>query len=351
MKPVLQSIFLGFALTVAFQTTVQAQQSYALKPYAITLPRVTTTQQVNPATVPQQAGNVVYNTTEQKVAVSTGADRFGNGQWQYLSAGTIDNREFKNAIAFSTTAVTRACGTTATGPCDPVATYNFIVPAGVTRFLVELWGGGEGGGKYQPDAPPTYCTNGGQAGGYVRKYVDVVAGETIVSIVVGSAGSGIRTLYSGLISSTSGPFDGQNSFISYARSTLTAFGGSADFGPRSGTDNLPGIPAIMIPGHGPGPISLETQQRSSTRFDDVIKASDGGLAYGTLLGPAGQGMLLRYEVGSDSPDLTMNETFATGSFPGGGGGCGYRTTSTLPFGFIASGHSGQGGFGYVIIRW
>lgn len=54
-----------------------AQQSYSFKPYAITLPQVSTTQQENPATVPQSAGNVGYNTSEQKVAINTGGAATG----------------------------------------------------------------------------------------------------------------------------------------------------------------------------------------------------------------------------------------------------------------------------------
>jgi hypothetical protein len=48
-----------------------AQQTYALKPYSVALLQLNTAQQSTSAT--QQAGNIVYNTDEQKVAFHNGS--------------------------------------------------------------------------------------------------------------------------------------------------------------------------------------------------------------------------------------------------------------------------------------
>ncbi|TAE23660.1 MAG: hypothetical protein EAZ91_21685 [Cytophagales bacterium] len=64
-------------LLTSLGNSLFAQQTYALKPYAITLPRLTTAQQSTSAL--QQAGNIVYNTDEQKMAIHNGSS------WQYIA--------------------------------------------------------------------------------------------------------------------------------------------------------------------------------------------------------------------------------------------------------------------------
>ena len=82
-----------------------------------------------------------------------------------------------------------------------IASQNFIVPAGVTRILVEMWGGsgagGNGGsGGSIESCVLLFCTRefyrggnggGGGAGGYVRDVIEVTPGETL-AIELGARG-------------------------------------------------------------------------------------------------------------------------------------------------------------------
>lgn len=86
------------------------------------------------------------------------------------------------------------------GPPGPVGQMNgirdftndgtFTAPDGVTRVLIEAWGGGAGGGGGALNAPGTDPTGGGGGGGgYVHGLVDVVPGQTYnISIGIGGTG-------------------------------------------------------------------------------------------------------------------------------------------------------------------
>lgn len=166
------SRFYALFVLLTFSIAAHGQQPFAIKPYAITLPQVTTTQQTNPATVPQSQANLVYNTSVDKLALNTG------GQWQYLVTNSDLNAEFPNFAAYQ---------------------YSFgsvyqcwTIPAGVTKFAIELWGAGTGGNKYSTSGSYGDC-RGGQAGGYARRIYAVASGATTVTLTVGKGGSGTVT--------------------------------------------------------------------------------------------------------------------------------------------------------------
>lgn len=64
---------------------------------------------------------------------------------------------------------------------------NFTVPAGISRLMVEAWGGG-GGGSDALAFPDCVSSAAGGSGGYFRTVLSVTPGETL-QIVVGSGGA------------------------------------------------------------------------------------------------------------------------------------------------------------------
>jgi hypothetical protein len=132
------------------------------------LPRNTnpTTNIPNPAT-----GLVAYNTT-------TNAPNYYNGQaWQNMAGS---NSGFNNEETFFATMTT------------PGGIQTWTVPAGVTRIMVECWGGGGGGQRaIGLNANPLFNNLsgiGGGAGGYASRSISVTPGQ-VLSIIVGSGGS------------------------------------------------------------------------------------------------------------------------------------------------------------------
>ena len=107
------------------------------------------------------------------------------------------------------TGSTGATGATgAVGPAGPAGGINglqefvfvsntssneFTVPAGVTKILVEIYGGGGGSGTYTFN-----CTGeiGGGAGAYTRTVVSVAPGDRL-GIFVGAGGASAQTTFGG----------------------------------------------------------------------------------------------------------------------------------------------------------
>ncbi|GAB3988141.1 hypothetical protein GCM10028807_10150 [Spirosoma daeguense] len=317
-----------------------AQQSWNLKPYSVQLPRVSTVQQITSTIVEPQPGSIVYNTDQQKVAIrnSTG--------WQYLDAsgGTYQNRAY-----FTTNSLIQGSTTT---PANPAQTWT--IPIGVTKFEIEVWGGGAGGGTFtstKASSNSYVCSDGGFAGGYARKTIQVVPSVTTVSINPGAGGKGADAVF---VSANAGG----DSFVTYNGQTLRASGGGLT-SPRSGTDAISGQPALLIKGGSPGPFQITYGQRSSTEFIRTIQCSNGGIAYGTPPDQAGLGLVQVYRNSDNVRLYQLNERYSDqetpqndGSFPGGGGGCGQQFTASLGGGGpLTFGYSGSGAPGLIIIYW
>lgn len=314
-----QLLLLILLLTLAGENSI-AQQSWALKPYAITLPRVTTIQQTNAATIPQQVGNVVYNTDQKAIAVHNGTS------WGYLGAG--DTGEFKNFTAFRGYAV-------------------WTVPQGVSRFMIEAWGGGGGGDIYQKPSPTYYggsqgC-DGGYSGAYVRKIVD--AGFTLTSLTISVGYGGGGATRGNDLNRGYNATNGGHSIVSAGSFTLVANGGyiTGGTGAPYGSDNFPGNRPLIIPGNPPKGMEITYGQVSSTEFVKVIKGGCGGTAFGVAPNIGGFGHTFSVRPASTTYSSvvdfeTVNEALSDGSYPGGGGGCEFF-------------YAGNGGSGLVIIRW
>ncbi|TAE23668.1 MAG: hypothetical protein EAZ91_21725 [Cytophagales bacterium] len=304
MKRQLTSILL---LLIGLGSPLLAQQTYALKPYAITLPRLTTAQQSTSA--PQQEGNVVYNTDQKQLAVHNGTT------WQYLAPP--ETAQFKNAQRFLSG-----------------ENQSWIVPAGVTRIMAEVWGGGSGGPIYAYSNNSELLANGGGAGGYARGFIAVTPGQTL-TLTVGAGGrAAIR-------STNQTPGNGTDSFIKKVGfyEEIGAEGGRVfpNYGGGIGGRSYGPAVGFTVSGDNGSPGLISYGQRSASEYILLIKCGDGGTAYGASQGGIGtqissvNSSYLLYTLGDDK--YSQN-----GSYPGGGGGCGYNV-------------GGTGGNGMIVIYW
>lgn len=88
---------------------------------------------------------------------------------------------------------------------------SFTIPAGVTRVIVEVWGGGGNGGRADPVAGNSNSGGGGGGGGYGRQAFTVTPG-TVYTVTVG--GPGGASSFGSLISATGGQNGGNATYPS-----------------------------------------------------------------------------------------------------------------------------------------
>jgi hypothetical protein len=181
---------------------------------------------------------------------------------------------------------------------NSVGTSQFIVPAGVTRIAVEVWGGGGGGGNATNNTPEPAGAGGG-AGGYGKGVFAVTPGDGY-TVVVGAGGG------------PAGP-GGASSF----GSLISAGGGSAG---ANGPYSLGG--AGGAGGTSSAPVNIAGGAGQWT-------SAPGG-SYGGSAGNGGSGGT--GDTGSVS---------GSGQVPGGGGGGGFDLGDA----------GGAGGQGRVIIYY
>lgn len=135
-------------------------------------------------------GNAVFGGTVQIQGGSPAAGRVltsdasGNATWQ---APAISS-SFQNMKELSAPGVN-----------------NWMVPAGVTKIWVEMWGGGGTGSKY----PFGYLGGGGGAGAYSSFYVTVTPGSTVTATITSGAGNYTEFSYGGDFIRT---YNGENGY-------------------------------------------------------------------------------------------------------------------------------------------
>lgn len=191
-------------------------------------------------------------------------------------------------------------------------TQAFLVPAGISKIQVEVFGGG-GGGKAAAGA---VNARGGGGGAYATAVLTVVPGESL-TIVVGAGGAG-----------GAAPDDGGNSSISRGVTALVTAGGGQDGdaaggGAAGGTYSFgTGVTGFGING-GYG----ESLGFDDSGFDEYYDGNGGNCPRG---GNGGTG----YEQ-TESPIITQARN---GDAPGGGGGAS----------IVAA---GSGAAGAVLIRY
>lgn len=204
----------------------------------------------------------------------------------------------------------------APGMLSITSSQSIIVPAGVTRMHVRLWGGGGGGGGAYSDGG---AGSGGAGGGFTEGIFPVTPNASIfVTIGLGGAGAPSSAIYTAQAGGTT-------SFGSLCSST----GGSGGLGGA-------GVSAS-------GPVT-------------------GGMGFGGTLNlqgwPGGFGQLYSGSfmgggVGGSSPfggslsPLSIASDGNVGVFPGGGG-CGGGSTGANPAGLWAG---GRGADGLALIEW
>lgn len=211
---------------------------------------------------------------------------------------------------------------------------SWTVPAGVTRFMVEAWGGGGGGCSW----------SGGGAGGYVAGFFENAVPTTTVSIAIGTGGNG------GTYSGTSG----QSTQVIYDGKTIRGLGGlraaislSVDNIIYDGTGGSFYHTGTFLNYYGlkgeDGAISDQVYYEytnsvgSPSSIRKIFGADGGNAPYTTTTG--GKGGFKQF---TNSNEYIKAAT--PGTIPGGGGGGGYKSFTTASSG-------AAGGDGMVTIHY
>lgn len=192
---------------------------------------------------------------------------------------------------------------------DNPAVTSWIVPAGVKRVYVQIWGGGGGGAGGVGTLLVAQGGGGGGAGGYGANFVNVTPGATIV-VAVGAAGAAGST--------NPGAAGGA--------------GGTTSFGSMSASGGAGGSVATASPalgGSSTAPLNMVGGRGTAAGVTPV--GGNGGSAGGG--GGSGGG-------GSASGGFAA----APGVAPGGGGGGGGAQIL-----LSGGGTGGAGGLGRIII--
>ena len=164
------------------------------------------------------------------------------------------------------------------------AASTWTRPTDITKVIVEVQGGGAGGGR----SNTATIIQGGSGGGYAKKFIDV-SSVTKSVISVGSAGVGATT-------DAAGTDGGDSQWLD------TAHGGSSDVKGLKGVgEHASGVYAIGGLGSG-GDINIQGQNGNK---------SYTGFGGGSQLGRGGPG--------KDGSGGTAGDVDATG-YGGGGGG-------------------------------
>ncbi len=184
--------------------------------------------------------------------------------------------------------------------------FSFMVPSGVSRILVELYGGGGGGAATQNDGSGG---GGGGGGAFVRSVIAVTAGD-LITIDVGAAGPG------GSGCGSAGSAAGGTEVVTSTGTVLALAGGGG------------GAPS-SVNGNG-GSFSISS-----------------GIGHNGLNGGAGPGISGAPGGGGGPGFLTIGQQFLGGTTVGGGGAGG--ASLSFPSAPCNGGVSGQPG--YALLLW
>jgi len=189
---------------------------------------------------------------------------------------------------------------------------TWIIPTGVTKILVEAWGGGAGGNM----------NGGGGGGGYIQAIFTVVPGQT-VNINVADYSSPATF--------------GDITSVTIASDGAYAHGGGASFSqPGFGGLFHANVPNFGFSGEA-GHITTEKyEQYGSSNFLKAIYYGNGGSG-GNTINTGGRGSYTAADLTTPFPPIKTYNGI-TGMVPGGGGGA-------------SSGGGYGGGKGMVIIRY
>ena len=219
---------------------------------------------------------------------------------------------------------------------------TFVVPAGVTHVMVELWGaggGGGGGGASTTVDQPGYGGGAGEPGIYTRKVIPVTSGN-VLDVTLGEGGLGSTLGQDGS--------DGGMTKVEFAGTVLAFAGGgvggaagtpltgqsccgqSDPSAPISRSSDEPpnydgrnyGVPPLWHCGQDAGSVPQYLAGGEGLRSWKAVR--------GTLMPPI---------------PLTLGAPGGTGQFGGSSGPCGTRPPSPNP------GPAQSGQPGYALISW
>lgn len=178
------------------------------------------------------------------------------------------------------------------------APIYWTVPAGVTRVMIEGWGGGAGGS----------ILGSGGGGGYVCAWHPVIAGH-IISFLIGNGGEG------GV--NSGGGEDGGTTDISMPTEFISASGGRSTTSVKgSGGFYIPGSRGIGTPGEEGQENQLVYQQSNATTFLESTIGGKGGNGGNTSYTGASGGYRLYNPSTATQIKLTTPNIARS---PGGGG--------------------------------
>jgi hypothetical protein len=203
-------------------------------------------------------------------------------------------------------------------------TGSWVVPAGVTKIMVEVWGAGGGGSAY----------GGGGGGAYMYGYFTVTPGQTI-SYNIGDGGAGdLDEGVNGQLSSVT--VGGTASLIASGGNGSLLFG-SVLQPTHGGSFNASGTSNYFGRQGQPGAGSVYTYMQSgSTTFLQNIAGGKGGNAANSE-NTGGPGATLLYNLSTSTIMRSKEGNF--GRQPGGGGNGGYYLSAAV---FLNGGGGGDG---------
>jgi hypothetical protein len=249
------------------------------------------------------AGLMTYNTT-------TNTPNYYNGsQWQSMSPQAMG---FKNVMYFRNN-------------------DTWMVPAGVSKIMIEAWGGGGGAGHYSfytGTIGQIIDGGGAGAGAYASVSQDITAGA-ILNLYVGAAGNAGTTNYL----ATSG---GDSYVTSSGNYFIYANGGTSGYYGSGGNVGSLGTGVAGENGHE---LEISYSNSNASSYNMILKLGSGGSAYKGGHGGKGQFLVLQNTASTLYTTLNLQNRL-DGGFPGGGGACAGITTT-----------GGNGGKGIIIIYY
>ncbi len=247
------------------------------------------------ATAPRGIGTLFVNGGSAALTLDpSGAEQINGAATLVLAPG-------ETAEIFATgTAWVAAASTTLAGFARSArftASGTWVVPPGITRARVRLWGGGGGGGGNGVAG----AAGGGGGGGYAEDILTGLVPGASISITIGAAGTaGANT---GTAGSNNGGAGGTTSF----GALLSATGGAGGGGAASSA----GAAGVGGDGTGGGSNAILATGGSGSAGTGAGAGAVGGRGGSAAMGGGGGG--------------TSTGVALPGGFPGGGGGAGAGT--------------------------
>lgn len=247
---------------------------------------------INPLAKLDVAGTVKISDGTQGADKVLTSDAAGNASWKSMGG----QFGFKKC-----TQLAPLLGGTFTG--------NFVVPAGVTEIMVEVWGAGSGGTSFSTVKEGS----GGVSGGYARTIQTVTPGQSCTY----SIGIGSNPEFP-----SSAVADGGNTTFNFSGTYITAFGG----GGRSANVSVPGIVKsgtgtvnnlFVLNGNTGDLATVDYKQKSSTVFVEIRKFGSGGQTPAIEGAPIPKGGYQYLENGVVT--FFVNDNSTVNTFPGSGG--------------------------------